>query len=486
MLNVELRTLSKSCLTARNPTPDFLTKLSTMNLRRSAAKRYRSLTTIALLLSGSLLPLLPAQAQTTPAPGTVIENQATATFTDAADNTTQNILSDKVSVTVAEVAGISVTSAAPSDVYRSKTVFFDFIVRNEGNDPTKLFVPAKPSAATIAGAALPASSIGQLQVVEYNYGTQTPVTSGNLVDETTGSSTSALGLPNDGSVPAGGFIKVRVPVTVPFSATTGAEISITLGNTGQPATTNAPFVADGNDLYTQDNNNGVGGETNTTSPINNEREASATQTANVTAPPNVTIQGTVIDDANGSAGGTFTNPIQDGTEGGANVTPVIYAVLVDANNNVVTSSLVGTDGTYTLTTPGVQNGLRIILRAAQPLVGESITAGDLPPEWTGTSPLESLAFDLQIANITGKNFGVDKLPETQPVETLGLANPPGNTKYQVPTLKAIDAEDDPLGTSPTPKTFKIVTLPDANQGILFYDSVAVFANRQLSATILSN
>ncbi len=457
-----------------------------MNLRRSAAKRYRSLTTVALLLSGSLLPLLPALAQTSPPPGTVIENQATATFTDAADNTTQNILSDKVSVTVAEVAGISVTGAAPSDVYRTKTVFFDFIVRNEGNDPTKLFVPAKPSAATIAGVALPAGSIGQLEVIEYSSdgSTITPITTGNLVDATAGSATSALGLPNDGSVPAGGFIKVRVPVTVPLSAVTGAEISITLGNTGGTDTNNTLLSPDGNDLFTEDNANNVGGETNITTPLNGVREASVTQTVNVAAPPNVTIQGTVFDDANGSAAGTFgtpTNPIQDGTEGGANVTPVIYAVLVDANNNVITSDLVGTDGTYTLTTPGVQNGLRVILKTAQPVIGESIPTGDLPPEWANTSPLESVAFDIQIANIIDKNFGVDKLPETQPVDTANQPNPPGTNKYKVPTLKAIDAEDDPTGASGTIKTFKIVTIPDATtQGILFYDGVAVIAGQTIT------
>jgi hypothetical protein len=464
-----------------------------MNLRRSAAKRYRSLTTIGLLLSSSLLPLLPAQA-VSPPPGTIIENQATATFTDAADGSTGNILSDKVSVTVAEVAGISAdNSGITGTVYRTNTVFFDFIVRNEGNDPTKLFVPAKPSAATLDGVALPAGDIGQLQVVEYSDGTTaTPVTTGNLVNTTTGASTSALtGVPNSGSVPAGGYIKVRVPVTVPFSAVTGKIVSITLGNTGgQPATTNTPFVVGanaaagtGNDLYTEDNANGVGGETNTTAPINGDavnhrQEASATQTATVVAPANVTIKGTVIDDANGSANNTFTN-IQTAGEAGANVTPVIYAVLVDADNKVVTSSLVGTDGTYTLTTPGVQNGLRVILSSSQPSAGLPFTGtGDLPPEWAKTSPLNSVAFDITTVDTTGKDFGVDKLPVTVAVTTANQSNPPGASKYQVPTLKATDAEDDPTGTLGTIKSFKILTLPDAaTQGILYYDDVAVTENQ---------
>jgi uncharacterized repeat protein (TIGR01451 family) len=459
-----------------------------MNLRRSAAKRYRSLSTIALLLSGSLLPLAPALAQSPP-PGTLIENQATASFTDAADGSTGNIVSDKVSVTVAEVAGISASESGVSGtVYRTNTVFFDFLVKNDGNDPTKLFVPATPSAATIGGVPLLPGNIGQLQVIGYNDGTSatvTPVTSGNLVDTSTGSSTGGTsagaltGVPNGGSIPAGGYIKVRVPVTVPFGAATGAIISVTLGNTaGQEATTNTPYLigangTGGNDLYTEDNANGVGGESNITAPINGVREASVTQTATVVVPDDVTIKGTVIDDANNSALGTFSN-IQDGAEAGANITPIIYAVLVDADNKVVTTALVGTDGTYTLTTPGVQNGLRVILSTTQPSVGIPFTTGSLPPEWTNTSPLSNVAFNIGTANTIDKNFGVDKLPVTLAVNTASQLNPPGATKYQVPTLKATDAEDDPTGALGTIKTFKILTLPDATtQGILYYDNVAV-------------
>jgi uncharacterized repeat protein (TIGR01451 family) len=459
-----------------------------MNLRRSAAKRYRSLTTIALLLSGSLLPLAPALAQSSPPPGTLIENQATATFTDAADNTIGNIVSDKVSVTVAEVAGISANNSGISGtVYRNNIVFFDFLIRNEGNDPTQLFVPAAPSIATIGGVALPAENIGQLQVIEYNnVTTTTPVTTGNLVDTTTGSATGALtGVPNNGSVPAGGYIKVRVPVTVPFSAATGAEISITLGNTaGQAADTNTPYVlgANGtggaNDLYTQDNTGTDNGDTSG-NPINGDtdnrrQEASATQTAPVVLPPDITIKGTAWDDGNGTGTSTFTN-IKDPTEVGANVTPPINAILVDSLGKVAAIAPVGTDGTYTLTTPGVQNGLYVILSTETPLVGQPAPTPDLPTGWTNTTPLSyaALPFNVGIANVTGKDFGIELLPETLIVNTVSQPNSPGATKYVVPTLNAKDAEDDPLGTLGTIKTFKIVTLPDAEtQGILYYKNAA--------------
>ena len=252
----------------------------------------------ALISAGNSIALLPALAdQNSPIPGTVIENQATAEFIDTTDNSIGSVLSDKVTVTVAEVAGISATGGAITNpAYRTNVVFFDFKVKNEGNDPTQLFVPAAPSVVTIGGVALPAANIGQLQVIEYNnVTTTTPIATGNLVNTTTGSATGSLtGVPNGGSVPAGGYITVRVPITVPANATTGDVISVTLGNTsGQPSNTNTPFIvgANGtgaNDLYTQDNTGTANGDI-AGDPINGDtsthrQEASAILTTPVVDP----------------------------------------------------------------------------------------------------------------------------------------------------------------------------------------------------------
>ena len=151
---------------------------------RQINKRYRQILIASLISSGSILPLLPALAdplsptggQNSAAPGE-IQNQATAEYKDSADDSTQLIVSDIVKVTVAEIAGISANPSATFPVnngaanpglptrYPTSIVYFDFIVKNEGNDPTKLFIPGAPSVATVGGANVTA---GQLTIVSYS------------------------------------------------------------------------------------------------------------------------------------------------------------------------------------------------------------------------------------------------------------------------------------------------------------------------------
>lgn len=461
-----------------------------MKTRQNLANRYRCISIAMLLSSGSLLQILPVLAdQNSPIPGTAIENQATASFTDTADNSTGNILSNKVSVSVAEVAGISATGSGVSGTaYRTNTVLVDFLVKNEGNDPTQFFIPATPSVATINGAVIPAANIGQLQVIEYNnVTTTTTVTTNNLVNTTTGSTTGSLtGIPNNGSIPAGGYVKVRVPVILPFTASVGDTISITLGNTGgQPSATNTPYVVGangtgGNDLYTQDNtgtaNGDFAGNPINGDIVNHRQEASASQVVTVVAPPTINIKGTVIGDANGSGTATFTG-IRDGTEIGANISPAINAILVDGNGKVLATTLVATDGTYTLTTLAAQNGLYVVLSTSTGTVGSLAPAPGLPATFTGTTPLTYIGqpFNVATTDVTGKDFGVDKLPVTAAISAATQANPPGTIKYQVATFSATDGEDGALGSG---NTFKIVTIPNSvTQGTLFYNGVAVTAGQ---------
>jgi hypothetical protein len=486
-----------------------------MSVPRPATKRhYRALLMASLISGGNLLPLLPAFADlNSPTPGTEIQNQATAEFTDTADNSTGTALSDVVKVTVAEVAGISAAgSGITNPAYRTNVVYFDFKIKNEGNDPTQLFIPAKPSVVTVGGVAVPVANIGQLQVIEYNNVTATTsITANNLVNTSTGSATGDLtglpnggtglpnggtSLPNGGSVPVGGYITVRVPITIPANATTGDIISVTLGNTtGQPNTTgadnsNIPYVVGSNDLYTQDNAGTANGDF-AGDPINGDttghrQEASVTQTTRVVDPTTVSIKGTAWDDANGSGTSAFAT-IKDGTETGANTSAsapvVINAILVDSTGKVLDSQPVNpTDGTYTLSTLGVQNGVYVLLSTTAGVKGNQAPTPSVPIGWAGTTPLTyadpATVFNIGIADITGKDFGIDRLPVTTAVNQPSQPNPPGTTQYQVPTLAGTDPEDGAIGTG---QKFKIVTLPDpTTQGILYYDGVAVTAGQTIS------
>ncbi len=478
----------------------------------AVTKRYRSILIASLLSSGSLLNLLPVLAdRLSPTPGTLIENQATAQFTDAADGSTGNILSDKVSVTVAEVAGIAASNVGVSGgAYRTNTVYFDFYVTNTGNDPTRLFVPGAPSAATIAGTNITTAggTVGALQVIAYNAspigsGTEVAITGGNVVPAggaATGTGTLTLtattsGAPVAGSIPAGGYIKVRVPITVPLTAAKNEVISVTLGNTvGQPdpaaspaanfiagqTATNIPYVAGTNDLYTEDNPNS--NEVSQGAPVNGVREASSTQTTSVIDPPTVTINGTVWDDANGSGTSTFTG-IQNGSEVGAVTTgsaPALKAILVGSNGKVLDSQPVNpATGAYSLSTLGVQSGVHVILVTSTTVynIGDiAPTTGSLPPNWVGTTPLDykgttDNSFSIGITPITNKDFGIDRLPTANNVSTPGsVATPSGTNTTVVPTLAGSDPEDTTIAK------YHILTLPDSTtQGTLYYNGAAVTA-----------
>jgi hypothetical protein len=255
--------------------------------RRSAAfaakfslVSYRSLLPVFLLLGGNLIMAKMAIAAS-PLPGVAIENQATASFLDTGDNTSKTVVSDVVTTTVAEVAGVTVTAAGMTGTPApGNTVFFNFRITNVGNDATRFFIPGVPSSITNGTA-------GNITVIEYDpdgSGATAPtaISSNNTV-LTTGSDTETLtGIPNNGSIPANGTLLVQIPVTIGTTVTSG-NVSVTLGNTSPANGQNIVYVNEGNDLYTIDNTGTANGDF-TGDPINGDsinhrQEASATQTA---------------------------------------------------------------------------------------------------------------------------------------------------------------------------------------------------------------
>jgi len=123
----------------------------------------------------------------------------------------------------------------------------------------------------------------------------------------------------------------------------------------------------------------------------------------------VSISGTVWNDINNSAAGTFTN-IKTGTEAGTNGGG-LYAILVDPETNTVLSSTaVNSDGTYTLTgCPIYGNSMPVILSTSPGTIDAAPPTAGISSDWINTSPLVRTVTTVT-SNITLVDFGVQQKP----------------------------------------------------------------------------
>jgi hypothetical protein len=229
-----------------------------------------------LLIGGGLLNAVAPVLAAGTAADQPITNTATATYEDptgAVSNTTSNT----VTVTVAEVAGITitagtvtntgttaVTTGAPTAVATTPVagdnLVFEFDVTNIGNDTTDFHLPNQAQIG---------SSPATVQKVQYLDGAvwkDVADLPGGLITKT------AAG----GAITPGAVVKVRVLATVNAGTTTGT-INVTYGSTGQTNLQNDPFAATGGDVYTVDKADGSAGEAAGV-PSNGVREAAATGT----------------------------------------------------------------------------------------------------------------------------------------------------------------------------------------------------------------
>ncbi|NJM98780.1 MAG: DUF11 domain-containing protein [Phormidesmis sp. RL_2_1] len=320
--------------------------------------------------------MLPAVAGGTPA-GTTINNTAYGSFENPANaGTAIPIQSNTVTLTISEVAGISVSNQgvaeAPSGVTGAgpaqgdsvigsdDVVYFTFRITNIGNDQTQFFIPAAPASVTNAAF----GTAGPIRIVGYNDGTTTTSLG---IDVTTGAATGTFaGIPNGGSVPVNGYIDVRVPVKAGASLVAGTDnITVVLGNTVSqaPANQNVQLVSGGafgagNDVYTQDNVGTANGDFAGSPAF--EREASSSQTTPV---------GTAnldYGDAPDAAAGTATGDYE--TAAGRGPSHVVGAIYLGTGVDAETSAF--DDG------PTEDNGVVVNNGVTTPsLHAQSLTAG---------------------------------------------------------------------------------------------------------------
>ncbi|MBF2063682.1 MAG: hypothetical protein IGS39_04530 [Calothrix sp. C42_A2020_038] len=245
---------------------------------KTRQRKLKEIIAITLVVSSNFGIVAPALAQTEA--GQEIKNTATATFKDGEGNS-YNATSNEVVIKVAEVAGITITAQSPSNPSPNAgdTLFIDFVITNTGNDPTQFFIPGS---ATLSNPGAFEQN-GKIQIVEVNGNSITPRDvpdagdfTGDLLG-TTGANSGSIP-PYPGGAVKTGTITVRVPIKVKNSAISGETLTVSLGNTNPVNGQNVDRAnnENPNDVYTKDNDNGVGGETNSTPPSNGVREAMAT------------------------------------------------------------------------------------------------------------------------------------------------------------------------------------------------------------------
>ena len=144
----------------------------------------------------------------------------------------------------------------------------------------------------------------------------------------------------------------------------------------------------------------------------------------------LTVSGKVWDDANGNAA-------INGTETGTN-TGALNAVLTDNSGNVIAVVPVGADGTYTFTGVTPSTAVKVLVTTDTPTVGSSYATPVLPANWVATTP-STLGFNTGTTSSTGKNFGLEQLPDTSVTNPGVQGNPTGSVA--APTIKFTDLED---------------------------------------------
>jgi hypothetical protein len=180
----------------------------------------RMLTVLAILFALSAQ----STAQTQTPGGTVISNQASVTYSDGTDSFSS--LSNTVTVTVANVSGLTITPDAgtnPTVVASLNGVLFNFTVTNIGNFPNQVHFLASGASVRVVGP----GTITRAVIDVVNPGT---IDAGDTDIKTNGADVISSSLAQNG------FINVLVEVSINAGATVGQTVQVLLGDT----TTNSP------------------------------------------------------------------------------------------------------------------------------------------------------------------------------------------------------------------------------------------------------
>ena len=350
-------------------------------------QRYQSLVATALLTSSLFQFIAPVLAEGT-AGGQSISNTATATYEDPnAPGTTINSTSNTVVVTVAEVAGITVSASGVTDTTTSSTnttvqvgdlLVYTYTLTNVGNDATQFRVP------NLAKTTGPGTVSGTLP----NGGTPN-----NLQYSTDGGTTWQNITGTEAIIPLiapGGSVLVRVPVTVQAGAQANDIITVTLGDTPGDAQ-NQLRSPNGGDVYTVDNADGALGEV-AGAPINGTREASSTEQITVGATVKTFSLATILKTRSGYNNAGTTVITDD---------KLTYDLSLRVESTDPTGQGI-TPAALTGTTINVDSisGSHILVSDAIPTDTELAVAPTAPPGWQTVYSTDPVTTDANTANWT--------------------------------------------------------------------------------------
>ncbi len=248
-------------------------------------------------------------------------------------------------------------------------------------------------------------------------GSQTVTFSGTGTSATknstyTGAATGTVSnlLSASATIGAGGVVTVSIPTVI------NTGFVGTLSNQSNATGSSLPGTT-GTFTDNVDNTSTVpaGVTVPTTSIVQTQNTTVDATTATVVL-PTVSISGKVWNDVDGSGNGGFnlitTPPGESGTNAGG-----LFAILIDGSTikKVIASVAVNPNGTYIF--PGIapnQTGLTIELSTTPGTPGSTtIPTPAVPIGWKSTAPKITPAFDVALADISNKDFGI-----TQPANAI--------------------------------------------------------------------
>ncbi|WP_306354237.1 gliding motility-associated C-terminal domain-containing protein [Flavobacterium sp. '19STA2R22 D10 B1'] len=160
---------------------------------------------------------------------------------------------------------------------------------------------------------------------------------------------------------------------------------------------------------------------------------------------NLSVQGIVFLDVNGMTDGSINGT---GTNAGG-----VNAVLVNSGGNVVASTAVATNGTYSFS--DIPNGTYTIrLSTTAGTVGSAAPAVSLPTNWVNTGEGTTAAGDgtpngilssITITNavlVANANFGIEQKPNATTTTVSGQFNPGGTTQVNIPLTSFVSSDPD--------------------------------------------